>query len=763
MSTVTKEAALEYHRQGKPGKIEVVPTVPYSTQHDLALAYSPGVAYPCKEIESRPEDAYEYTNKGNLVAVISNGTAVLGLGDIGALAGKPVMEGKALLFKIFAGLDCFDIEVNEKDPEKFISIVKAIAPTFGGINLEDIKAPECFEIETRLKAECDIPVMHDDQHGTAIISAAGLLNALEIQGKKIDEIRLVVNGAGAAAVSCTKLYMALGVRKENIVMCDSKGVITTSRTDINSQKAEFATDRAITTLAEAMHGADVFLGLSVKDVVTTEMVQSMAEKPIVFALANPDPEISYDKAMASRPDLIFATGRSDYPNQINNVLGFPYIFRGALDCGASVINEAMKLAAVRAIARLAKEPVPSVVNAAYNMNRIEFGRDYILPKPLDPRLLTWVSPAVAKGAMESGVARRPITDWDAYEERLRKLMGYDKKFLRRIYDKAKEHPKRVVFGEANTDNMLRAAVMGAKEGAYIPVLLGNEEMIQKRADRLGLDIAGIEIVNLRHDREESRRKRYAAEFAARRQRRGVTLPEALEKMFDRNYFGMMMVQTGDADAFLGGTYSGAHDMGQIAREVVGIRPSYNSFAALHIINTKRGTFFISDTLVNKNPDTETLTDIARLTRNSVEYFAETPVMAMVSFSNFGASDDKECRKVQDAVNLMHERYPELAIDGEMTINYALNTELRDKVFPFNRLSGKDVNTLIFPNLASASTAYRMMLEMGVAESVGPIQMGLNKPVHFASVHAPVRDIVNIAVIAGLDAAVLERSGGSNDK
>ena len=529
MSTVTKEAALEYHRQGKPGKIEVVPTVPYSTQHDLALAYSPGVAYPCKEIESRPEDAYEYTNKGNLVAVISNGTAVLGLGDIGALAGKPVMEGKALLFKIFAGLDCFDIEVNEKDPEKFISIVKAIAPTFGGINLEDIKAPECFEIETRLKAECDIPVMHDDQHGTAIISAAGLLNALEIQGKKIDEIRLVVNGAGAAAVSCTKLYMALGVRKENIVMCDSKGVITTSRTDINSQKAEFATDRAITTLAEAMQGADVFLGLSVKDVVTTEMVQSMAEKPIVFALANPDPEISYDKAMASRPDLIFATGRSDYPNQINNVLGFPYIFRGALDCGASVINEAMKLAAVRAIARLAKEPVPSVVNAAYNMNRIEFGRDYILPKPLDPRLLTWVSPAVAKGAMESGVARRPITDWDAYEERLRKLMGYDKKFLRRIYDKAKEHPKRVVFGEANTDNMLRAAVMGAKEGAYIPVLLGNEEMIQKRADRLGLDIAGIEIVNLRHDREESRRKRYAAEFAARRQRRGVTLPKRLKK------------------------------------------------------------------------------------------------------------------------------------------------------------------------------------------------------------------------------------------
>ncbi len=763
MSTVTKEAALEYHRQGKPGKIEVIPTVPYSTQHDLALAYSPGVAFPCKEIEANPKDVYEYTNKGNLVAVISNGTAVLGLGDIGALAGKPVMEGKALLFKIFAGIDCFDIEVNEKDPEKFISIVKAIAPTFGGINLEDIKAPECFEIETRLKAECDIPVMHDDQHGTAIISAAGLLNALEIQGKKIDEIKLVVNGAGAAAVSCTKLYIALGVKKENVVMCDSKGVITTTRTDINSQKAEFATSRPITTLAEAMEGADVFLGLSVKDVVTTEMVQSMAEKPIVFALANPDPEISYDKAMASRPDLIFATGRSDYPNQINNVLGFPYIFRGALDSGATTINEEMKLAAVRAIAQLAKEPVPPVVNAAYNMNRLEFGRDYILPKPLDPRLLTWVAPAVARGAMESGVAERPITDWDAYEERLRKLMGYDKKFLRRIYDKAKEHPKRVVFGEANTDNMLRAAVMGAKEGVYVPVLLGNEEMIQKRADRLGLSLDGIEIINLRHDREAPRRQRYAERLASKRQRQGVTFPEAQEKMFDRNYFGMMMVEEGDADAFLGGTYSGAHGIGNIAEEVVGIRPSYNHFATLHVITTKRGTFFISDTQVNKNPDTDTLTDIARLTRNAVEYFAETPVMAMVSYGNFGSAADKECKKVEDAVKHMQELYPDLAIDGEMTINYALNAELRDRVFPFTKLKGKDVNALIFPNLASASTAYRVMLEMGLGDAVGPIQMGLNKPVHFASVFSPVRDIVNIAAIASLDAAVLERTGGTEDK
>ncbi|MBD5244912.1 MAG: NADP-dependent malic enzyme [Bacteroides sp.] len=763
MPKVTKEAALEYHRQGKPGKIEVVPTKPYSTQYDLALAYSPGVAYPCKEIESNPASVYEYTDKGNLVAVISNGTAVLGLGDIGPLAGKPVMEGKALLFKIFAGIDCFDIEVAEKDPKKFIEIVKAISPTFGGINLEDIKAPECFEIETRLKEECSIPVMHDDQHGTAIISAAGLLNALEIQGKKIGDITLVVNGAGAAAISCTKLYMALGVKKENIVMCDSRGVISTSRSDLNSQKREFATDRPVTTLAEAMVGADVFLGLSVKDVVTTEMVQSMAEKPIVFALANPDPEISYEKAMESRPDLIFATGRSDYPNQINNVLGFPYIFRGALDCGATVINEEMKLAAVHAIAQLAKEPVPPVVNAAYNMARLEFGRDYILPKPLDPRLLTAVAPAVARGAMESGVARRPITDWDAYAERLRKLMGYDNKLLRRIHDEARSHKKRVVFGEANTDNMLRAAVMASQEGLIVPVLLGNEEMIQKRADRLGLDISGLEIVNLRHDREADRRARYASKLASKRQREGLTMPEALEKMYDRNYFGMMMVEEGDADAFLGGTYSATHTAGKIAEEVVGIRPSYKHFAALHIVNTKRGTFFLADTQVNKTMDADTLVDIARLTRNSVEYFAHDPVMAMVSYSNFGSSKEEECRNVHTAVARMQELYPDLAIDGEMSLYYAFNREMRDEVFPFSRLNGKDVNALIFPNLSSASTAYRMMLEMGLGDAIGPIQMGLNKPVHFINVNARVRDIVNLAAVAGIDAAVLEKAGGSADK
>ncbi len=755
--------ALEYHREGKPGKIEVVPTVPYSSQQDLALAYSPGVAYPCLEIEQNPQDAYEYTSKGNLVAVISNGTAVLGLGDIGALAGKPVMEGKALLFKIFAGLDCFDIEVNEKDPEKFIQIVKALSPTFGGINLEDIKAPECFEIERRLREECDIPVMHDDQHGTAIISAAGLINALEIQKKNISDIKLVVNGAGAAAVSCTRLYIALGVRPENVVMCDSKGVINRKRTGLNAQKLEFATDRDIDTLEDAMKGADVFLGLSVKDVVTPEMLKSMNDRPIVFALANPDPEIAYDVAMESRPDLIFATGRSDYPNQINNVLGFPYIFRGALDSGATVINETMKLAAVKAIAALAKEPVPSVVNAAYEMSNLRCGREYILPKPLDPRLITTVAPAVARGAMESGVARRPITDWDAYNDKLRQLMGYDNKLMRRFTEEAQRNPKRVVFAEANTDNMLRAAVNAYQDGICIPILLGNEEMIEKRAARLGVDITGLEIVNLRHDREADRRARYAMNLAEKRQRDGMTYPEALEMMFDRNYFGMMMVETGEADAFIAGTYSGSHTPAEIAREVVGIRPTYNHFATMHILNTKRGVFFLADTMINHEMDEETLLDITRLARNSVEYFAHEPVMAMVSYSNFGSNKEVEPRLVHNVVEKMHKLYPELPIDGEMQVHYAINKKVRDSNFPFSRLNGKDVNTLIFPNLSAANTAYKMMLEMGLAEAIGPIQMGLNKPIHFINVDSPVRDIVNLATVAVLDAAVLEKIGNDHDK
>lgn len=529
MAKVTKEMALDYHQNGKPGKIETIPTKPYSSQLDLSLAYSPGVAYPCLEIEEKPQDAYNYTNKGNLVAVISNGTAVLGLGDIGALAGKPVMEGKALLFKIFAGLDCFDIEIDEKDPKKFIEIVKSLTPTFGGINLEDIKAPECFEIETELKKQCKIPIMHDDQHGTAIISGAGLINALKVQKKDIDKVKLVVNGAGAAAISCTRLYIALGVKKENVVMCDSKGVINTKRTNLNPQKKEFATDRDINTLAEAMKGADVFLGLSVKDVVTTEMLESMAERPIVFALANPDPEIEYQKAIDTRKDLVFATGRSDYPNQINNVLGFPYIFRGALDCGATAINEEMKLAAVYAIADLATQPVPSIVNAAYNRTQLKFGQEYILPKALDPRLLYTVSPAVAKAAMESGIATRPITDWDAYDAKLKSIMGCDNKLMRRLTDQVKRNPKRVVFAEANTNNMLQAAVQAKNEGICIPILLGNAEMINRRAQRLGLDIEDIEIVNLRHDKEEDRRKRYAHYYSEKRQREGMTYPEADRK------------------------------------------------------------------------------------------------------------------------------------------------------------------------------------------------------------------------------------------
>ena len=751
---------MDYHKNGRPGKIETIPTKPYSSQNDLSLAYSPGVAYPCLEIEKTPQDAYEYTNKGNLVAVVSNGTAVLGLGNIGAQAGKPVMEGKALLFKIFAGLDCFDIEVDEKDPKKFVEIVKAISPTFGGINLEDIKAPECFEIETLLKEQCDIPVMHDDQHGTAIISGAGLINALEIQGKNIEDVKLVVNGAGAAAVSCTKLYIALGIRPENVVMCDSKGVISTRRKDLNPQKAQFATDRDVETLADAMVGADVFLGLSVKDVVTPEMVQSMAERPIVFALANPDPEIEYSKAKASRPDLIFATGRSDYPNQINNVLGFPYIFRGALDCGAKAINEEMKLAAVRAIAQLAKLRVPSVVNVAYNMEGISFGPEYILPKPLDPRLLTTVSPAVAKAAMDSGVARKPITDWAQYAAKLHSMMGLDCKIMRQFTDMAKGNPQRVVFGEANTDNMLIAAVNAYNEGVCKPILLGNEEMITKRAQRLGLSLNGLTIVNLRHDREAERRERYAENLAAKKERDGYTYREALEKMFDRNYFGMMMVEMGDADAFIAGTYSNNTDVTSIAKEVIGIRPSYNHFATMHIMNTKRGVYFLADTMINESEDTETLVDIARLARTAVEYFAKDPVIAMVSYSNFGSNKAASPKAIHEAVSIMHKRYPELPIDGEMQLNYALNKDIRDKNYPFNKLKGKNVNTLIFPSLSASSSAYKMMLEMGLAEFIGPIQIGLNKPIHFISVEATVREIVNLATIASVDADLCHRAGNA---
>lgn len=756
MAKITKEEALRYHAEGKPGKIEVVPTKPYSTQMDLSLAYSPGVAEPCLEIEKNPLDAYKYTSKGNLVAVISNGTAVLGLGDIGPLAGKPVMEGKGLLFKIFAGIDVFDIEVNEKDPDKFIETVKAIAPTFGGINLEDIKAPECFKIETRLKEELDIPVMHDDQHGTAIISGAGLINALEIAGKKIEDVKIVVNGAGAASISCTKLYIMLGARKENIIMCDSKGVISTHRTDLNESKNFFATDRDIKTLTEAVVGADVFLGLSVTNVLTQDMVRSMNTNPIVFALANPNPEISYADAMASRDDIIFATGRSDYPNQINNVLGFPYIFRGALDTHAKAINEEMKLAAVYAIAGLAKEPVPDVVNAAYKLKRTTFGRDYILPKALDPRLLTRVSCAVAKAAIDSGVSRRTITDWEGYANHLREMMGYDNKLLRSFTDMAKANPKRVVFAEANHGNMLKAAAEAKAEGICIPILLGNEERLQKIAAEENISLEGIEIVNLRHDRETERRHRYAKILSEKKAREGVTYAEACEKMVDRNAFGMMMVATGDADAFVTGVYSRYSEVTKMAEQIIGIRPSYTHFGALNILTCKKGTFFIADTLINRHPSTEVLIDIARLTQDAVKFFAHEPVMAMLSYSNFGSDKQGSPLKVHDAIDYLHKNYPDMMVDGEMQVNFALDKKLRDDMYPFNKLKGKDVNTLIFPNLSSANSAYKLLDTLGISETIGPIQMGLNKPIHFTDVESSTRDILNLTTVAVVDAIVQEQ-------
>ena len=757
MTKITKEAALLYHSQGKPGKIEVIPTKPYQTQRDLSLAYSPGVAEPCLEIQKDPKTAYDYTAKGNLVAVISNGTAVLGLGDIGAMSGKPVMEGKGLLFKIYAGIDVFDIEVNEKDPDKFIEAVKAIAPTFGGINLEDIKAPECFKIEQRLKEELDIPVMHDDQHGTAIISSAGLLNALEVAGKKIEDVKIVVNGAGASAVSCTKLYIALGARLENIVMLDSKGVISKARTDLNEQKKFFATDRTdIHTLEEAIKGADVFLGLSKGNVLSQDMVRSMASHPIVFALANPTPEISYEDAMASRPDVLMSTGRSDYPNQINNVIGFPYIFRGALDTRATAINEEMKLAAVHAIASLAKKPVPDVVNEAYHVNNLTFGPEYFIPKPVDPRLITEVSMAVAKAAMESGVARKQITNWEEYKNHLRELMGQENKLTRQLYDTARRCPQRVVFAEGGHPNMLKAAVEAKSEGLCHPIILGNEERIEKLAKELDLSLEGIEIVNLRHDREAERRERYAHILCEKRAREGANFQEANDKMFERNYFGMMMVETGDADAFVTGLYTKYSNTIKVAKEVIGIQPGYNHFGTMHILNSKKGTYFIADTLINRHPDTETLVDIAKLATKAVRFFNQEPVIAMLSYSNFGSDTEGSPAKVHEAIATMHKEFPELAIDGEMQVKFALDNALRDEKYPFTRLKGKEVNTLVFPNLSSANATYQLIQNMSETEVIGPIQMGLNKPIHFTDIESSVRDIVNITAIACIDAIVAKK-------
>ena len=757
MVKITKEAALLYHSQGKPGKIEVVPTKPYRTQTDLSLAYSPGVAEPCLEIQKNPHDAYKYTNKGNLVAVISNGTAVLGLGDIGAMSGKPVMEGKSLLFKIYAGVDAFDIEVNEKDPDKFIEAVKAIAPTFGGINLEDIKAPECFEIERRLKAELDIPVMHDDQHGTAIISAAGLINAIDVAGKKLEDARIVVNGAGAAAISCTRLYCSFGARKENIVMLDSRGVIRVDRENLTEQKREFATTRDIHTLEEAVKDADVFVGLSKGNVLSKDMVRSMAKNPIIFALANPVPEISYEDAKDARPEVLMSTGRTDYPNQINNVIGFPYIFRGALDTAAKAINEEMKLAAARAIADLARRPVPDIVNRAYHVRNFTFGPDYFIPKPVDPRLITEVSMAVAKAAIESGVARKVITDWKAYRQQLRELMGQESKLTQNLYDTARLSPRRVVFAEGTHPTMLEAAIRAKEEGICHPVLLGNDVQIRKMAEDMKLNLDGVEVLNLRNDSEAERRQRYAEILAKKKQREGYTLQEAIDKMYERNYFGMMMVETGDADAFITGLYTKYSNTIKVAKEVIGIREGYNHFGTMHLINSKKGVLFIADTLINRHPDSETLLDIAKLSASTVRFFNRTPVIAMLSYSNFGTDNTGSPVAVHQVVDQMQREFPDLAIDGEMQVNFALDKDLRDDKYPFTRLKGMDVNTLVFPNLTSANASYKMIKSMAEdAEVVGPIQMGLKKPIHFTDFECSVRDIVNITAVAVIDAIVQEK-------
>ena len=755
MVKISKEAALEYHENGRPGKIEVKPTKPYRTQTDFSLAYSPGVAYPCLEIQDNADAAYKYTDKGNLVAVISNGTAVLGLGDIGALSGKPVMEGKGLLFKIYGGIDVFDIEVAEKDPEKFCEAVEKIAPTFGGINLEDIKAPECFYIEERLKRTLDIPVMHDDQHGTAIISAAGLKNALEVNGKDIEKVKIVVNGAGAAAISCTKLYMALGAKKENIVMLDSKGVITSDRTNLTEQKKFFATDRRdIHTLEEAVNGADVFVGLSKGNVLTKDMIRSMADQPIVFALANPVPEISYEDAMDSRPDVLMSTGRSDYPNQINNVIGFPYIFRGALDVNASAINEEMKMAAVLAIADLAKQPVPDVVNDVYHVNNLTFGPDYFIPKPVDPRLITEVSAAVAKAAIESGVARKIITNWAEYKNSLRELLGQETKLTQKLYDTARNHPQRVVFAEGIHPTMLKAAVQAKSEGICQPILLGNDERIEKLAKELDLSLEGIEVINLRHDREAERRERFARILTQKRQRDGYTYQEANDKMFERNYFGMMMVETGEADAFITGLYTKYSNTIKVAKEIIGIRPEYNNFGTMHIINSPRGPLFIADTLINQNPTTDVLVDLAKLSSTAVRFFNEKPVIAMISHSNFGSDNTEGTQKVRKAVARLQTEDPSMLIDGEIQIGFALNREMRDDMYPFSRFYGEDVNTLIFPNLTSARSSYKMLQAMNTdVEIIGPIQMGLNKPIHFIDFGSSVREVVNITAVAVIDAYV----------
>ena len=750
MPKITKEDALNYHSSGRPGKIEVIPTKAHSTQRDLSLAYSPGVADPCLAIQDNVEDAFKYTAKGNLVAVMSNGTAVLGLGDIGALAGKPVMEGKGLLFKIFADVDVFDIEIDRKDVDQFIEVAKAISPTFGGINLEDIKAPECFEIEERLKEELDIPVFHDDQHGTAIISAAGLINALELVNKKVENLKVVVNGAGASAISCAKLYIALGVRRENVLMCDSKGVLNKGRTGLNKYKQQFVAETDAETLADAMKGADVFLGLSVADVLTADMLKSMKPDPIVFAMANPNPEIAYEKAVAARKDIIFATGRSDYPNQINNVLGFPFIFRGALDVRAKRINEEMKLAAVKALAELTKEDVPEVVNKAYKVENLRFDRNYIIPKPLDPRLIYRVAPAVAKAAMETGVAQSPIKDWDAYEEYLKERMGIENRLIDEVRMKAQQKPKRLVFSEAASFKMLKAIQTVVHENIAIPVLLGNKEEIEEMIKEHHLDLESLEIIDQTTPKVKALRKKYATKLYRSRQRKGMSYDEALKQMQLPNQFGMMMVEAGDADAFLSGFSSKYADVIRPAIQIAGTRTNKH-VSGMYIVHTKRGPYFFADTTVNIQPDARTLADTALLAAEQVEHFNIDPVIAIVSYSNFGAIKGASANRAREAVEILHNEYPELIVDGEMQMNYALNTELRMQKFPFSKLGNRRVNTIIFPNLSSGNIAYKMMQEIGGSQVTGPILLGIGKPIHILQMESEVREIVDMAAFAVVDA------------
>lgn len=751
-----RREALVYHAKPQPGKIQVVPTKKYSTQRDLSLAYSPGVAEPCLEIAKDKENAYKYTTKGNLVAVISNGTAVLGLGDIGPEASKPVMEGKGLLFKIFSDIDVFDIEVDTKDIDKFVETVKNIAPTFGGINLEDIAAPEAFEIERRLKEELDIPVMHDDQHGTAIISSAALLNALDLAGKKIKKVKVVVSGAGSAAIACANLYVALGVQAKNIIMFDSKGVLHTDRTDLLDIQMNFAVKKKYASLAEAMEGADVLLGLSVGNIVTPEMLKKMAKNPIVFAMANPNPEIAYDLACDTRKDIIMATGRSDHPNQVNNVLGFPYIFRGALDVRATKINEEMKMAAVHALARLAKEPVPEQVNIAYGETKLNFGRDYIIPKPFDPRLIAVVPPAVAKAAIESGVAKHPITDWQKYEDDLYERMGNDNKITRLLMNRAKMDPKRIVFAEADHLDVLKAAQIVYDEGVGIPILLGRKDVIEELMAEIDFHVSDVLIIDSKSDDEKERRNRYAEEYWKTRKRKGVTLYDAQLLMKERNYFAAMMVNGGDADAMLSGYSRSYPTVLKPMLELIGKAKGVFKVAATNLMNTSRGPIFISDTSVNIDPNAKELAKIAQMTARTVRLFGMEPVIAMISYGNFGSSKNEKALKVKEAVAYLHRFYPDLVVDGEMQTDFALNKDLLQKKFPFSKIAGKKVNTLVFPTLDSGNSTYKLLKELNKAESVGPILMGMNKPVHILQLGASVEEMVNMAAVAVVDAQEKER-------